>query len=117
MGDHPGFVRAYNLFLERWQTSLDRLEEIETIEQERGEGEHERAHTRFNRYMPLLRLGQLDQAQEVLVSCLDVFRKANDLTPHSGALSGLAQLWNLRGDTCQAADIERKALAVCNSLP
>jgi tetratricopeptide (TPR) repeat protein len=110
-------ARQANMYLWRWQTCLDRLDEIETINGERGEGEHVRARTRFNRYGPLLSLGRLDEAQRVLESCLDVFRDVNDLTLQTAALSALAQLWDERGDYRQAADLTRQALAVLNSLP
>ena len=32
-------------------------------------------------------------------------------------LSALADVWDERGDTAQAADLQRQALAVCNRLP
>ncbi len=82
-----------------------------------GEGEHELACTRFNRYFPLLRLGRLGEAQQVLEDCLAVFRRVDDLTNQKKALSALADLWNRRGDITQAVALERQALAVCDRLP
>ncbi len=69
-----------NLALERWQACLDLLGEIEEIKKQLGESPHERARTRFNQYGPLIRLGRLDDAQQVLEQCLAIFRDANDLT-------------------------------------
>jgi tetratricopeptide (TPR) repeat protein len=103
--------------LKHWQPGLDLLEEIETIKRERGEGEHERARTRFNRYGPLLEMGRLDEAQRVLESCLEVFRDVTDLAGQSVTLGALADLWDRRGDYRQAADLQRQALAVHNSVP
>lgn len=101
---------------ERWEACLDLLTEIEGIEQASGEGEHELARTRFNRYGPLLRLGRLEESRRVLEGCLAVFRRAGDLAMESKALSALADLWDERGDFEQAAGLERQALAVRNRL-
>ena len=92
------------------------LTESEETERALGEGEHELARTRFNRYGPLLRLGRLEEAQRVLESCLAVFRGAGDLPSESKAISALADLWAEREDPKQAAGLERQALAVRNRL-
>src|SRR5205807_1381501 len=81
-----------------------------------GEGEHELARTRFNRYGPLLRLGRLEEAQRVLEGCLDIDRRVGDLAGEAADLTALADLWDERGDDEQAAGLERRALAVCNRL-
>jgi tetratricopeptide (TPR) repeat protein len=82
-----------------------------------GEGEHERAITRFNQCGPLLRLGRLDDAQRVLEGCLHLFREADDVTNQAKALSALAALWERRGDRVQAVALARQALAVSDRLP
>jgi tetratricopeptide (TPR) repeat protein len=110
-------ARQANLALKRWQPCLDLLEEIEATDRSLGEGEHELARTRFNRYGPLLRLGRFDEAQHLLQGCLQVFRQVDDLTNQSKALSALADLWDERGDRGQAVALERQALAVRNRLP
>lgn len=79
-------ARQTNLALERWEACLDILTESEEVERALGEGEHELARTRFNRYGPLLRLGRLDEAQHLLESCLVVFREAVDLSMESRVL-------------------------------
>jgi len=106
-----------NRALERWQACLDLLAEIEETKRTSGEGQHERARTRINRYGPLLSLRRLDDAQRVLEGCLDVFREADDVTNQSKALSALADLWDERGDRVQAVALERHALAVRDRLP
>src|SRR5689334_11570300 len=62
------------LALERWDACLDLLTESEETQQAMGEGAHSLARTRLNRHKPLLNLGRFDEAQEVLESCLAVFR-------------------------------------------
>ena len=105
-----------NSALERWEACLGALTEGEETKRALGEGEHELARTRFNRYGPLLRLGRLDEAQRVLESCLAVFREVGDLLGVARSLSALAVLWNEREDREQAAGLERQALAVRNRL-
>lgn len=109
-------ARQANSELKRWQACLDFSAEVEEAERTLGEGEHGLALTRFNRYGPLLNLGRLDEAQEVLESCLNVFRGAGDLWAEGSALSALADLWGKRGDPEQAAGLERQALTICNRL-
>jgi hypothetical protein len=48
--------------------------ELSEIEKQPGESPHERAITRFNQYGPLIRLGRLDDAQQVLEQC-EVLRR------------------------------------------
>lgn len=112
-----GITSQVKLAREQWQDCLDLLEEIEEIKRALGHSNHELAITRSNRYGPLLRLARLDDAQAVLEGCLHDFRNAADLTGESKCLSGLAQLWDQRGDLQRAADLGRQALAVCNHLP
>jgi len=105
-----------NLALERWEAGLGLLTELEEIQGALGEGEQELTRARFYRYFPLLHLGRLDEAQEALESCLEIFRAVGDLSKEAMSLTALANLWNERGDREQAAGLERQALAVCNRL-
>jgi hypothetical protein len=72
-----------NQSLERWQACLDRLDEVEAIDRQRGETDHAIAIPRFNRYSPLIRLGRLDAAQQVLEASLAVFQGVGDATMQS----------------------------------
>ena len=108
--------REANLALERWDACLGVLTELEETQRALGEGEHELARTRFNRYGPLLRLDRLEEARRVLESCLTVYRGAGDQPREAKALSALADLWSRREDREQAAGLERQALAVYNRL-
>ena len=103
--------------LGRWQPSLDLVGEQEQVKRALGMGEHEIARTRFNRYWPLMELGKLDEARAVLESCLEVFRRAGDMTREARALSGLADVWDALGDRGQPLALERQALALLDRLP
>ncbi|MCP4697968.1 MAG: hypothetical protein GY862_14115 [Gammaproteobacteria bacterium] len=106
-----------NRVLENWQAGLDLLTEQEEVQRAHGEPAHGLAMTRFNRYPSLLQLGRLDEAQQVLEGCLQVFRDTDDLHAQSGAFSALAGLWNRCGDSKQAIKLQTEALAVCERLP
>jgi tetratricopeptide (TPR) repeat protein len=106
-----------NQVLERWQPCLDLLGEQEQVQRDLGTGEHEVARTRFNRYTPLMRLGNLAEARAVLEGCLDVFHRVDDATAEAMALSALAQVWKALSDPTQAIALARRALAVHNRLP
>jgi tetratricopeptide (TPR) repeat protein len=110
-------AREAALSLEDWEGTLALLDELESVQQASGTGEHERARTRFNRYGPLLRLRRLSEAQSVLESCLEVFRRCDDITAQATTFSALADLWDEKGDPGQAADLARRALDLCNRLP
>jgi tetratricopeptide (TPR) repeat protein len=100
--------------LEQWQAALDRIAEIIAVNRVRGESEHEMARDRFNRYAPLVRLGQLDEAQRELEYCLEVFEAAGE---RAKVLSGLAQVFDKKGDLGQAIALQRRALALRNTQP
>ena len=103
--------------LQQWQLDLELLQESEQVERTLGESEHQLVRNRFNQYGPLLRLGQVAAAQQLLEDCLDTFRQAGDLTMQTRCLSALADVWDERGDTAQALALERQSLAVKNQLP
>ncbi|VFM97456.1 MAG: hypothetical protein BECKG1743D_GA0114223_107442 [Candidatus Kentron sp. G] len=100
-----------------WAGCLALLEEIEEVEKGVGESRYSRYRTRFNRYLPLTKLGRLGEAQALLEACLVVYREADDLEMQSNALSGLADVRDKRGDARQATALERQALSVANRLP
>ena len=106
-----------NIRLKRWQPCLDLLDELESLERAAGAGEHTLASTRFNRYAPLLKLGKLAEAKEVLEGSLDVFRQEEDVEREAKALGALADVWNKLGDVGQAIGLGRVALAANERLP
>jgi tetratricopeptide (TPR) repeat protein len=109
-------ARQATLALERWDACLGLLTESEETQRAMGEGAHSLTRTRFNRYKPLLQLGRLHEAQDVLESCLAVFRGMGDLGREAATLSALADLWDTRGEREQAAGLARQGLAVRNRL-
>jgi len=109
-------AQAASRELKRWQACLALLTEVEEVKRGLGEGVLSLASTRFNRSGPLLRLGRLDEAQQLLEGCLDVFRDAANVGLEAQALGGLADLWDERGNVEQAENLERRALAVFNRL-
>ncbi|MCK5523831.1 MAG: CHAT domain-containing protein [Thiomargarita sp.] len=117
------FIGALNIAfrahhtLEHWQDCLDLLTETEQVKQAGGESEEALARTRFNRYFPLMKLGNLDEAQRVLEGCLQVFSRMNDLTNQANALTALADVWDKRGDVSRAIELARQALAIRERLP
>ncbi|MDM8567773.1 CHAT domain-containing protein [Candidatus Halobeggiatoa sp. HSG11] len=110
-------ARSANLQLKYWQNCLDLLTEIEQVEQTCGESEEVLARTWFNRYGPLVKLGRLDEAQQVLEDCLRVFTNKNDLTNQAKVLSALAYVWDECDDMSHAIEQEQQALAICERLP
>jgi len=110
-------ARQANSSLERWQNCLALLDEMEQVKRELGKSQHDLAITRFNQHSPLIKLGQLDDAQHVLEKCLDIFRKADDMPRESSTLSALADVWNKKGNQTQAIALERQALAAHNRFP
>ena len=101
---------------ENWQGCLDILSETEQLQRQIGRSEHEIARTQFNRYGALLKLGQLSEAQQILEQCLHIAKKYDDLTQQSRILLALATIWNERGDTAHAIELERQSLAICERL-
>ena len=114
-----GLDIAYHasLALKEWQPSLDLIDEMEQLEHDLGTAEHEIARTRFNRYGPLIKLGKLGEAKDVLEACLDVFRRAGDMQREARTLSALADVWDKLGDGAQAVDLGRRGLALRQRLP
>lgn len=103
--------------LEDWQRCIAHIREAETAKTALGEGAHSVACTRFNLHGPMLRLGRVDEAKEVLEHCLAVFRDTGDVTNEAMALSALADLWDKKGDVRHAITLARSALVARNRLP
>jgi hypothetical protein len=75
--------------LERWEQVLVlNGEQIESMRR-RDAPALEVARTAFNDYAPLLRLGRLPEARQLLLGCRDVFDDAHDVGPLGKTLSAL----------------------------
>jgi len=106
-----------HLALEQWEAALERIGEIIAVDQARGDSEHAIARHRFNRYSPLLRLGRVGEAQRELEHCLEVDQRAGDEAGRASDLSALADVFDEKRDLGQAIALERRALAIRNTLP
>jgi tetratricopeptide (TPR) repeat protein len=73
------------------------------------------ARTRMIRANVLNRLGRYREAQTELEACLEILQ--NNPARKARVLSSLAQVFSEQGDTPQAIIQQRRALALCESLP
>jgi len=105
---NAGFTSA--LTLRRWQQALDLTDEITTSERGRGASAHETARTRFNNYSPLLRLGRLAEAEQLLRNCQDVYETVGDIPLLGRVYSARADLEDERGHLQDAVELQRSAL-------
>ena len=96
--------------LGRWQQALDLTNEITTSERGRGASAHETARTRFNNYGPLLGLGRLAEADQLLRDCQDVFETVGDIPMLGRVYGARAALEDERGHVQNAVELERSAL-------
>jgi hypothetical protein len=68
------------LVLGLWAQALDLNDEVFTTQRRRGANPYETANTRFGTYGPLVRLGRLTEADQLLHDCQDAFDTAGDIT-------------------------------------
>lgn len=98
------------LALGRWQQGLDLNNEITNLQRWRGASAHETTRTRFNDYRPLVGLGHLADAEQVLRDCQEVFSSIDDITALAMVYSSHADLEDRRGHLQDALELERTAL-------
>jgi CHAT domain len=98
------------LALERWQQCLDLTAEITASKQDRGAGLHDLTRTRVNDAFPLIRLGQLAEADRLLRDCQQVFEDHRDTPMLAVVLGTRAVLEDASGRAEVAADLERVAI-------
>ncbi|MGH3975622.1 MAG: AAA family ATPase, partial [Pseudonocardiaceae bacterium] len=103
--------------LGRWEQALALTNEITTIQRRRGASPHDTAGTRFNDYGPLLRLGRLAEADQLLRECQEVFDTAGDITALGAVYSARADLEAARGHHRDAAELQRTALRLTYPRP
>lgn len=96
--------------LGRWEQAMSYNAAIYTSETRRNAGAHELARTRFNDTGPLIRLGRLNQADQLLQVCQQTFTDHDDIPALSKTLSTRADLEDERGRPDLAADLARTAL-------
>jgi tetratricopeptide (TPR) repeat protein len=96
--------------LRDWPRALELNQQISSIEQHRGAPAHEQAGTLLNNYGPLLRLGRLDEAERVLLSCQQTFHDHDDIALLSKVYGARANLEATRDQYDQAIMLEHTAL-------
>jgi hypothetical protein len=96
--------------LRDWQQALDLNAEIHTSQQRRGASPTEQANTRFDDYYPLLRLGRVEQARDLLIDCRTEFETSNHIPMLGLTLTALADAEAALGHLPRAIELETDAL-------
>ncbi len=96
--------------LQDWQQALDLNVEIQAVEQARDASPNEQARTRFNAYGPLLGLGRITQARDLLISCRAVFETTNDINMLGRTLGALADVEHDLSHPSRAIELATDAL-------
>jgi tetratricopeptide (TPR) repeat protein len=101
------------LALGQWQQCLDLNAEITASKQRRSAGIHEITRTWVNDAWPLIRLGRLDEAGQLLRGCQQVFEDHADTPRLARVLGTRAALEDALGHLEAAAELARTALRLC----
>jgi tetratricopeptide (TPR) repeat protein len=109
--------RRSALALERWEETLKLNDEILNTQRRRGASPDEIARTRFNDYLPLLRLGRLADVDRLLHDCQEAFDTAGDSTQLAAVYAARADLEDNRGNTAEALELQRTSLRLCYLHP
>jgi tetratricopeptide (TPR) repeat protein len=107
---HIGHIAARQL--SRWEEALAFSAALVASKRERAATPADIANTAFNDYLPLLRLGHVDQAMALLQDCLRVFQDAHDTMAIGSAFGALADIEDQLGPAAvpptSAADLDRQ---------
>ncbi len=96
--------------LGRWQQALDLNAENLDSKRRRGATDAEQADSEFNDYGPLLRLGRVGEARELLIRCRAVFEATNNIPSLGKTISALADVEDTLGRHDRAIALETDAL-------
>jgi hypothetical protein len=96
--------------LGEWNDALSLSAAMIASMRDRNEPATAVARARFNDYGPLLRTRRTDEAFEILLECLHVFKEANDIAGIGNTCSALAQVENERRHGDVAIQMQRDAL-------
>jgi CHAT domain len=100
-----------------WPQALDLNAAILASNQARGAGAYEIARSGFNAYGPLLGLGRLDDAEQVLADCQQVFEDHADIGLLAQVFGARADLESERGNLGAALAFGRTALRYAYGRP
>jgi hypothetical protein len=109
-------VRAAST-LEHWQEALDFNAGTVASLLARSAGEHAIAFARFGDYGPLIRLGRLEDAEQLLRSCQQVFEQQQDIPNLAKTLTARADLAAARAHLDEAIGLEHAALRLKYTRP
>jgi hypothetical protein len=96
--------------LRRWTDALELNAAVIASKRDRGALTGEIARSRFNDYGPLIRLGRIGEALDLLLECRQAFEHAQDIQGLGTVLTALADVEEERGHGEAAITLERDAL-------
>jgi hypothetical protein len=102
--------RTAAMRLEEWETALDLNAEILRFKRQRGAGDVELAHTRFNDYSSLLHQRRFREAREVLEDCRAVYEQAHAILQLCRVFGALADLEYKEGHSAAAVRFQQVGL-------
>jgi len=105
-----GTGRSSALALEAWQQALDLNAAALASKQARGAGAHEIARFRYNDNGPLRELGRLDDAEQILASCQQVYEDHADISRLAKVFTARADLESRRGNLAAALVFQQTAI-------
>ena len=105
---HVGHIAAREL--SRWEEALAFSAALVASKRERAATPANSASTVFNDYLPLLRLGHVDEAMALLQDCLRAFQDAHDTGAIGSAFGALADIEDQRGHAQAALQLQRDSL-------
>ncbi|HEY6423478.1 MAG TPA: AAA family ATPase [Pseudonocardiaceae bacterium] len=112
-----GVGRLSAVAVERWDEALDLNDDIASAQRRRGASPYEIARTRFDDYVPLLRLGRLADVDQLLRDCQGVFDAAGDTTRLAAVYGARADLEDKRDHPVDAVNLQRTSLRLCYVRP
>ena len=96
--------------LGEWQQALDFNEADLASTRARGASAYELAHTAYSSAGSLIRLGRLDEAEQLLASCQEVFEDHHDLDRLGSVLTARADLEDERGNLAAAPAFQKTSI-------
>lgn len=96
--------------LHRWDEALKLNDEITSTQRRSGASPQDIARTRFNDYIPLLHLGRLADADQLLHDCQQAFHAAGDIAQLAIIYAARAELADKRNRPGEAVDLQRISL-------
>jgi hypothetical protein len=96
--------------LRHWHDALDLNNEIVSTKRRRGAPPQEIAGNQFNDYLPLLHLGLLAEADQLLRDCHDVFVAVRDITRLAKVYCACAEVEIKRGHPEKAVELQRTSV-------